>query len=108
MARYIIIGLAVIALWALYRGMRLEQEKPDPRRRPPTYNGILYAIHQRNLACDTVKAFVPLGKQEGWDFYLATCGDGGRFIYAQSAAQGEVFAYSCREGAQHGYYCPQD
>src|SRR5689334_19877273 len=107
MARYIIIGLAVIALWALYRGMKLEQGTPDPRQ-PPTNNGILFAIHQRNLACDEVKVFLPLGKQDGWAFYLATCSDGGRFIYAQSASEGKVFAYSCQEGAQHGYYCPQD
>jgi len=107
MARLIIICLAAVALWALYRGMKLEQEAPDPKR-PPTDHGILFAIHHRNLTCDTVKVFIPLGKRDDWDFYLATCGDGGRFIYAQSAAQEGFFAYSCQEGAQHGYYCPQD
>ena len=107
MARVVIIVLAVIALWALYRGMKLEQETPNPRQ-PPTNNGILFTIHQRNLACDEVKVFRPLGKHDGWDLYLAECGDRGRFIYAQSPSEGKIYAYSCQEGAQHGFYCPQD
>jgi hypothetical protein len=107
MARYIIFGLAAIAVWTLFRGLKHELAAPDPRQ-PPTYNTILLTIHERNLACDEVKSFHPIGKQKGWDFYLAECGKGGRFIYAQSAAEGKVFAYSCQEGAQRGYYCPQD
>lgn len=107
MAKYFIVLLAAVALWMFYRGMKQEQEAPDPRR-PPTPNGVLTTIHYRTQECDKVTVILPLGKDKGWEFYLAKCADGGRFIYEQSASEGHVYAYSCRESAQHGYYCPNE
>jgi hypothetical protein len=107
LAKYVIVLLAGVALWMLYRGMKLEQAAPDPRH-PPTADSILVTIHYRTKDCDKVTEFGRWGSEKGWDFYLAKCADGGRYVYLQSASEGKVYAYSCREGAQHGYYCPAE
>jgi len=106
-AEKLIFALAAVAVVVLFIGMKHELAAPDPTR-PPTFNTILTTIHARNLTCDNIDGFRFLDSNKGWDFYMAHCRDGGRFIYMQSAIERKVFVRSCTEEAQLGYYCPQE
>lgn len=107
MARIWIVVLAVVALGVLYSGMKREQNAPDPTK-DPTFDSILSVIHDRNLSCDRVIDFRRLGSGHGWVFYFARCNQGGHYVYMQSAGEGKVYAASCDEMGQRGWYCPSE
>lgn len=103
-----VIGLlAAIALVVLYKGMRHEQDSVDPGS-PVNAKKILAVIHMKNYACDNVISYQPIGKSidGSMDGYFARCGDGGRYVYFQSATH--YGALSCQDEAYHySYRCPE-
>jgi hypothetical protein len=102
--------LVAIVLVLLYRGMRQEQAAVDPRA-PLDAKKILAVLRAKNLPCDAVISYTPLGKSrddDNWDGYLARCQDGGRYIYFQNPTHGKLGVSSCQQAAfDYGYRCPE-
>ena len=107
MTQKLIFVLAIAVVGFLYVAMKHALDEPDAKG-PPTYHRIETVIHQRGLTCDAVDNFHFLDRNKGWEYYLAHCRDGGRFIYQQNSGENQVYARSCTEYAQKGVYCPQD
>jgi len=109
MVAKLFIGLLVaIALVLLYRGMSQEQGRIDPAA-PLDVKKILAVLRAKNLQCDSVDSYTPIGKSRDgkWDGYLARCHDGGRYIYFQSPALGKLGVSSCQEVSfKYSYRCP--
>jgi len=109
MVAKLFIGLLLaIVLVLLYRGMRQEQTAVDPLA-PLDVKKIQAVLRAKNLPCDTVISYTPLGKSGdgAWDAYHARCHDGGRYIYFQSPTLRRVDASSCQEVSfNYGYRCP--
>jgi hypothetical protein len=67
-------------------------------------------LRAKNLSCDNVDSYTPLGQTEdsGWDAYLARCRDGGRYVYFESRPKGQIFAATRKDEAFHfSYRCPE-
>jgi|UPI000484C0CD hypothetical protein len=108
MATKLIIGLLLaVVLVLLYRGMQQEGAAVDPRS-PLDAHKILTVLHAEGLSCNSLDSYTALGSNdEGWDFYLARCSDGGRYLYYQKPEIGKMGAHSCEDQAYYnGYRCP--
>jgi hypothetical protein len=106
-AKLVIGMLVAVVLVLLYRGMEKAETAVDPLA-PLDAKKILAVLHNRGLACDTVDSYTPLGQStDGWDCYIARCRNGGRFVYFQKPATGQVGATSCKDQAfYNSYRCP--
>jgi hypothetical protein len=105
-AEKVIIALTVMAVVVLYMGMHASLVAPDPSQ-PPTINSIHAVIEKSGHKCDAVDSFRRLGSKEGWNYFLARCHDGGRYVFFQNPTQKQFGATSCTEEQAQGYRCPE-
>jgi hypothetical protein len=103
----LLIVLAAVTVFVLYRSMRHELALPDPTR-PPTEALVFATMKDMKLACDRVASFRFLTHYEDWNYYFTRCGDGGRYLFLQLQSAGRVYARSCTEEALHGFRCPDE
>ena len=105
MAEKVIFALGLVTLVVLYMGMHASLVAPDPSK-PPTFNSIHAVIEQTGQRCDNVDSFRSLASRDGWNYYLARCHDGGRYVFFQSPSEKKFGAMSCAEEQAKGYICP--
>jgi len=98
-------AMIILAMVVLYLAMRGALVAPDPMR-PPTVTSIHAVIEESGLVCDNVDSFRTLDTNNGWNYYLARCHDGGRYVFFQNFKEGKFGALSCAEEKARGYTCP--
>ena len=107
MAQRMIFALTLVVVVVLYMGMRSSLEAPDPTR-IPSIPSIHAAIEQSGQKCDSVDSFRSLGAdKDGWNYYLARCHDGGRYVYYQNPVKKKLGAMTCAAAQAQGYFCPE-
>ena len=107
MAQKVIFALTLVALVVLYMAMRSSLNAPDPTRMPSVAS-IHAVIEQTGQRCDSVDSFRRLeSDNDGWNYYLARCHDGGRYVYFQNPGQRKLGAMSCNAEQAKGYSCPE-